>query len=183
MFKEKLLQFPALESRRSLKDSCIWLLQCRDCWLFGSVLKPSKMLALYSIRELRCVAAWPQKERLDTKQGLINKLEGCWAEQEPTLHSYGQSLEKSQMNYTHPKLQTHQPQAFSVLISLRWAVASDVGFNSCCGFQLTWSVAETSHSISVCVVKLKFREFPGGPVVRTSNFHCRGHRLNPWSGI
>ena len=72
-----MLQFPALESRMSFKDSCIRLLQCRDCWLFGSVLKPSKMLALYSIRELLCVAAWPQKERLDTKQGLINKLEGC----------------------------------------------------------------------------------------------------------
>ena len=25
-------------------------------------------------------------------------------------------------------------------------------------------------------------EFPGGPVIRTPHFHCRGHRFNPWSG-
>ena len=25
-------------------------------------------------------------------------------------------------------------------------------------------------------------ESPGGPVVRTPHFHCRGHRLDPWSG-
>ena len=24
--------------------------------------------------------------------------------------------------------------------------------------------------------------FPGGPVVKTLGFHCRGHRFNPWSG-
>ena len=27
-----------------------------------------------------------------------------------------------------------------------------------------------------------FREFPGGPVVRTLCFHCRGCGFNPWSG-
>ena len=26
------------------------------------------------------------------------------------------------------------------------------------------------------------REFPGGPVVRTPRFHCRGPGLDPWSG-
>ena len=26
------------------------------------------------------------------------------------------------------------------------------------------------------------REFPGGPVVRTPRFHCRGCRFNPWLG-
>ena len=30
--------------------------------------------------------------------------------------------------------------------------------------------------------KGEMREFPGGPVVRTPHFHCRGHRFNPWSG-
>ena len=25
-------------------------------------------------------------------------------------------------------------------------------------------------------------ELPGGPVVKTPCFHCRGHRFNPWSG-
>ena len=27
-----------------------------------------------------------------------------------------------------------------------------------------------------------WKEFPGGPVVRTLHFHCRGHRFDPWSG-
>lgn len=26
------------------------------------------------------------------------------------------------------------------------------------------------------------RETPGGPLVRTPRFHCRGRRFNPWSG-
>ena len=26
------------------------------------------------------------------------------------------------------------------------------------------------------------RDLPGGPVVKTPHFHCRGHRFNPWSG-
>ena len=25
-------------------------------------------------------------------------------------------------------------------------------------------------------------DFPGGPVVRTLHFQCRGHRFNPWLG-
>ena len=25
-------------------------------------------------------------------------------------------------------------------------------------------------------------DLPGGPVVRTPRFHCRGHRFNLWSG-
>ena len=25
-------------------------------------------------------------------------------------------------------------------------------------------------------------DFPGGPVVKTPRFHCRGHRLDPWLG-
>lgn len=26
------------------------------------------------------------------------------------------------------------------------------------------------------------REFPSGPVVRTPDFYCRGHKFNPWLG-
>ena len=26
------------------------------------------------------------------------------------------------------------------------------------------------------------RDFPGGPVLRTLHFHCRGHGFDPWSG-
>ena len=32
------------------------------------------------------------------------------------------------------------------------------------------------------VLKCPTGEFPGGPVVRTLHFHCRGHGFNPWSG-
>ena len=27
-----------------------------------------------------------------------------------------------------------------------------------------------------------YLDFPGGPVVRTPRFHCRGRRFDPWSG-
>ena len=30
--------------------------------------------------------------------------------------------------------------------------------------------------------KIKIREFPGGPVVRSPSFHCQGLRFDPWSG-
>ena len=30
--------------------------------------------------------------------------------------------------------------------------------------------------------KATVRDFPGCPVVRTPNFHCRGHGFHPWSG-
>ena len=32
------------------------------------------------------------------------------------------------------------------------------------------------------VFKFTSWEFPGGPVVRTPHFHCRGHGLHSWSG-
>ena len=28
----------------------------------------------------------------------------------------------------------------------------------------------------------EMRDFPGGPVVKTLYFHCRGHCFNPWLG-
>ena len=31
--------------------------------------------------------------------------------------------------------------------------------------------------------KLIFRDFPGGPVVKTPHFHCEGHRFDDWLGI
>ena len=27
-----------------------------------------------------------------------------------------------------------------------------------------------------------WRNFPGGPIVKTLHFQCRGHRFDPWSG-
>ena len=31
-------------------------------------------------------------------------------------------------------------------------------------------------------VKRPQRDFPGGAVVKNLHFHCKGHRLDPWSG-
>ena len=30
--------------------------------------------------------------------------------------------------------------------------------------------------------KHKFQDFPGGPMVKTPRFHCKGCRFDPWSG-
>ena len=30
--------------------------------------------------------------------------------------------------------------------------------------------------------EIQFGDFPGGPVVKTLRFHCRGHRIDPGSG-
>ena len=30
--------------------------------------------------------------------------------------------------------------------------------------------------------RIWFMDFPGGPMVKTPHFHCRGHRFDPWSG-
>ena len=38
-------------------------------------------------------------------------------------------------------------------------------------------------SLCFSLLTCKYREFPGGPVVRTSGFHCQGHGFNPWSKI
>ena len=32
------------------------------------------------------------------------------------------------------------------------------------------------------IVKMVDRDFPGGPVVKSPNFHCREHGFNPWLG-
>ena len=36
------------------------------------------------------------------------------------------------------------------------------------------------HGQKICFKK-KLWDFPGGPVVKTPRFHCRGHRFDPWS--
>ena len=36
-----------------------------------------------------------------------------------------------------------------------------------------------NRSNSGAIVKKALRDFPGGPVVKTLHFHCRGHRFNP----
>lgn len=43
------------------------------------------------------------------------------------------------------------------------------------------SVSEEA-SEEKALLKTYSSKFPGGPVVRTARFHCRGHRLNSWLG-
>ena len=137
MFREKLLQFSALESCMPFKDSCIWLLKCRDSWLLGSVLKSSKMLALYSIRKLWCFAVSPQKERLNTKLSLINKVEGCWAERGSPLFIPTANALKSLEWITHtPNSKPTHPQRFQSLCLQDGLLQALRGFPACCGFQL-----------------------------------------------
>ena len=31
-------------------------------------------------------------------------------------------------------------------------------------------------------LKTKHKDFPGGPVVKISHFHCKGHKFSPWLG-
>ena len=41
----------------------------------------------------------------------------------------------------------------------------------------------STNEVQVNKIKItQSRDFPGGPVVKTSRFHCRGHGLDPWSG-
>ena len=37
-------------------------------------------------------------------------------------------------------------------------------------------------TVYTCIKSSHRRDFPGGPVVRTPRFHCRGSGFNPWSG-
>ena len=38
------------------------------------------------------------------------------------------------------------------------------------------------HHVPEHKSKVRRRDFPGGPVVKTPRFHCRERRFNPWSG-
>ena len=40
----------------------------------------------------------------------------------------------------------------------------------------------TSVSSEKCKSKQEWWDFPAGPLVRTSHFHCQGLRFNPWPG-
>ena len=41
-----------------------------------------------------------------------------------------------------------------------------------------WLVGFLGNKIKL---KMKLKDFPGGPVVKILHFHCRGHGFDPWS--
>ena len=43
-------------------------------------------------------------------------------------------------------------------------------------------LVQTSDSPACLFQKCEPGDFPGGPVVRTLHFHCRGCRFDPWFG-
>ena len=51
---------------------------------------------------------------------------------------------------------------------------------------LKWWVFENILTVkkvkNVCESEVHLRDSPGGPVVKTPHFHCRGHGFDPWPG-
>ena len=71
----------------------------------------------------------------------------------------------------------------------------DLGMNAHeASYNMGWSQGEkrnhrpgvgnpnVAHSYTKLQKVQEYGEFPGGPVVRTPHFHCRGPQFNPWSG-
>ena len=71
---------------------------------------------------------------------------------------------------------------FSYKISF-WFLMSPFYLLRLSSFPFVSSVFVIAHCSNIVMTALKLLwEFPGGPVVRTPCFHCRGHRFDPWSG-
>ena len=45
-----------------------------------------------------------------------------------------------------------------------------------------FSVSSSPSSTGKYEQERFLRDFPGGPVVKTLSFHCRGHRFDHWLG-
>ena len=43
-------------------------------------------------------------------------------------------------------------------------------------------IADIYDRIVIVVMKEPTEDFPGGPEVKTLQFHCRGQKFNPWPG-
>ena len=46
----------------------------------------------------------------------------------------------------------------------------------------SWKTLDMNYKIKCKIKSNNIWDFPGGPVVKTLHFHCRGHRFDPWSG-
>ena len=44
------------------------------------------------------------------------------------------------------------------------------------------TLARTRTATGIVTVKTTSRDFPGGPVAKTTHFQCRGPRFNSWAG-
>ena len=75
-----------------------------------------------------------------------------------------------------------------VICALRWCeVSLHLPSSRSAVFTDQWELRTSEYGAFYKVMnmaqflkKWKYRDFPGGPVVKTPRFHCRGHRFNPW---
>ena len=63
------------------------------------------------------------------------------------------------------------------ILRQRWPRTLDSFQVTCCS-----DIAKGLSPLGGTPLKGCHGEFPGGPVVKTLRFHCRGHGFNPWSG-
>ena len=63
--------------------------------------------------------------------------------------------------------------------AVRGVPTAHEGMTVYCSRSLSFSVAGKGLDFYMKCWQL-IRDFPGGPVVRTLRFHCRGHGFDPW---
>ena len=51
-----------------------------------------------------------------------------------------------------------------------------------CYREIVNGLVDQCSKLHCCLILRNCQEFPGGPVVRTPRFHCRGPGFDPWSG-
>ena len=51
-----------------------------------------------------------------------------------------------------------------------------------CYREIVNGLVDQCSKLHCCLILRNYQEFPGGPVVRTPRFHCRGPGFDPWSG-
>ena len=58
----------------------------------------------------------------------------------------------------------------------------ELGLRECLIFDIFGAPQGCRKQSPVVSLRKEGRDFPGGPVVKTSSFQCRRHRLNFWWG-
>ena len=66
---------------------------------------------------------------------------------------------------------------FGQCVHIEEAAYAKVQKNKC-----TWCIDPNGYKWKEAFKNIFIGDFPGGPVVKTTHFHCRGHVSHPWSG-